>query len=105
MIVKYTKFSKLSENKSVDYYDMFEFNGGGARFAVEHGWVDLRLGDKEYQFDVEESDDFFNVFLSGTDEEQKELEELGLEFDIETGQIKNEDFKDFIYDMYQQAAF
>ncbi len=104
MIVKYTKFNKLNEDKSPDYYSMFEFDGGGFRFAVDFGWVGIRLNDKSYQFDIEEGDDFFEVYLDGEEEQQNELEELGVKFKSESNEVECEDFKNFIYDMYQEAS-
>lgn len=102
--MKIKKWGQFNENNSIDYYDVFKFSGGGHRYAVEFGWVEIMLDDKTYQFYIEESDDFFNVILNSTDEEQKEIEELGIKIDLETSEIEDESFKDFIFDMYQQAC-
>ena len=109
MIKKFNNFEKVNENESTDYYEMFDVENAYHLETVEKGIIDIYVGDKHYYFNLEMGDGFTDVILdeNGNMEAKKELEELGITFSTKpnyTMWVDDEDFEDYIQDMYNDTV-
>lgn len=105
MIEKFNSFEKV--NESTDYHDIFGVEDAHHLETIERGTVTIYVGEKNYHFRLEMGEGFTDIMLDpdSDGEPKKELEEMGVIFNTKPNYtlfVDDDEFEDFIYDMYEE---